>query len=65
MRRLLYRDEGEMKPSPSKQTIANRVDSVASALIVQQAKNPAQRPQFLQIVAKPERAPQAASLSRS
>ena len=52
-----------MKPSPSKQTIANRVDSVASALIVQQAKNPARRPQFLQIVAKPERAP-AASLRR-
>jgi DNA topoisomerase VI subunit B len=45
-----------MKTSPSQQTIADRVDCVASAAPVQQAKNPARGPQFLQIVAKPKRA---------
>ena len=42
-----------MTNSLSKRTIADRVDRVASAASVQQAKNPARGPQFLQIVAKP------------
>jgi DNA topoisomerase VI subunit B len=45
-----------MTISLSKRTIAARVGRVASAASVQQAKNPAETPQFLQVVAKPKRA---------
>ena len=42
--------KGEMKTSPSQQTIANRVDCVAGALTVQQAeKSPVGAERFLQI----------------
>ena len=48
------------------QTLASKAFRVSAAASFEQAKNPAQEPQFLQIVAKPERgAPARPSGKRS
>ena len=64
MRRLLYREQGEMKTSPCRQTIAGGADCAASALTIQQAeKLSVGGEQFLQI-AEPNPQTQRHKLTR-